>query len=245
MDNPLHPGAKSFFQDPQKLTFAFGLSSGLAVMAIIGFIVVAVQRNEAGGLSGGSSADTNTAVANDQQAAPLLDPTTVASAIGLDAEKFTSCLNSGKYVQRISADENEGTTAGVEGTPTTFVNGTVISGAQPYTNIKATIDAALAGTKGTAAVPPLRDSDHVRGKKDAKVLMIEYTDFECPFCQRFHPTTKQALTEYGDQVAHVIRHYPLRSIHPSAQKLAEGAECAAELGGNEAFWNYADAVFQG
>ena len=98
--------------------------------------------------------------------------------------------------------------------------------------------------RGTAdTVPPVNETDHIRGDVDAPITIIEYSDFECPFCQRFHPTLQQVLDEYEGDVNWVYRHFPLTSIHPNAQKLAEGSECASELGGNDAFWAYADAVF--
>ncbi|MCA9369903.1 MAG: DsbA family protein [Pseudomonadales bacterium] len=93
-----------------------------------------------------------------------------------------------------------------------------------------------------AAVPPVTGEDHIIGRPDAPVVLVEYSDFECPYCQRFHPTTKQLLSDYGDDIALVYRHYPL-SFHDDAQKAAEGSECVAKLGGEEAFWSYADAIF--
>ncbi|MDD4319889.1 MAG: DsbA family protein [Candidatus Peribacteraceae bacterium] len=86
-------------------------------------------------------------------------------------------------------------------------------------------------------------ADHVRGDKDgATVAVIEYSDFQCPYCKRVHPTYQQIMQEYGDKVVWVYRHYPL-SFHPNAQALAEGAECVAEQKGNDGFWLYADAVY--
>ncbi len=95
----------------------------------------------------------------------------------------------------------------------------------------------------SGAVPPLTNSDHVRGNKNAQLTWIEYSDFECPFCKRFHPSMLQMMKEYGDKIKWVYRHFPL-SFHQNAAKEAEATECANELGGNDAFWKYADAILE-
>lgn len=94
-----------------------------------------------------------------------------------------------------------------------------------------------------ASAPPLTKADHVRGDPNAPLTLIEYFDFECPVCKDFHPIVLRLLDEFTDQVKLVYRHYPL-SFHANAQKEAEASECAAELGGNTAFWNYVDKIFE-
>src|SRR3989344_4727057 len=94
---------------------------------------------------------------------------------------------------------------------------------------------------GNIAAAPVRDSDHVRGNPNAKVTLIEYSDFECPFCGRHVPTITQILDTYPNDVRFIYRHFPLTSIHPNAQKAAEASECASEQG---KFWQYHDLLFQ-
>lgn len=92
-------------------------------------------------------------------------------------------------------------------------------------------------------IPPVSDADHVRGNRNANVVLIEYSDLECPFCASFHPTMVQLMEEYGDQIAWVYRHYPL-AFHPNAQKAAEAAECFAAQRGSEGFWQFTDRIFE-
>ena len=87
-----------------------------------------------------------------------------------------------------------------------------------------------------------------RGPENARFILIEYSDLECPFCKTVHPDL-QRLVDENDNVAWIFRHYPL-SFHPKAQKFAESVECAADqagfLGGNknENFWKLTDAIFE-
>lgn len=91
----------------------------------------------------------------------------------------------------------------------------------------------------------IRENDHVLGNRNAEIVFVEYSDPECPFCKRFHETMKQVMAEYGKdgKTAWVYRHFPL-SIHPKAPKEAEAMECAAELGGQDGFWKFADRIFE-
>ncbi len=84
------------------------------------------------------------------------------------------------------------------------------------------------------------DDDPVLGAKDAKVTIIEFSDFECPYCRRVQPTLKRLLKEYEGQVRLVFRDFPL-SFHKNAQKAAEAAQCA---GDQDKFWPYHDKLFE-
>lgn len=94
-------------------------------------------------------------------------------------------------------------------------------------------------------VDPITATDHILGSVDAKVVVVEYSDTECPFCKVFHPTLVRIMDEYGKngEVAWVYRHFPL-PIHPKAPHEAEATECANKLGGNTKFWAYLDRIFE-
>lgn len=93
-------------------------------------------------------------------------------------------------------------------------------------------------------LPKLASDDYIRGSKTADILLIEYSDLECPFCKQFHVTAKQVLSDYNGKVSWVWRHYPIAQLHSKAGKEAEGAECANELGGQDAFWKFIDKVYE-
>lgn len=85
--------------------------------------------------------------------------------------------------------------------------------------------------------------DHVYGNPKAALTVIEYSDFECPFCKSVHATIKRVVDESNGQINWVYRHFPLENHNPGALKQAEASECAAQLGGNDAFWKYTDALY--
>lgn len=95
-----------------------------------------------------------------------------------------------------------------------------------------------------AAMRAVDDSDHIRGSRDAKVVIVEYSDFECPFCKRFDTTMNEVLASYGNDVAWVYRHYPIAALHTKASKESEASECVAELGGADAFWKFVSRIFE-
>lgn len=94
-------------------------------------------------------------------------------------------------------------------------------------------------------VRPVDETDHIRGNPNAPILLVEYSDYDCPFCSQFHTTMKRIMDKYGTEgdVAWVYRHFPLVQLHPNAPKIAAASECAAELGGSDAFWTFTDLVF--
>lgn len=82
--------------------------------------------------------------------------------------------------------------------------------------------------------------NHIRGDFNAPITLVEFSDFECPFCERHYPTLNKILSEYKGKVRLVYKHFPL-GFHPNAQKAAEASECANEQG---KFWEYHDKLFE-
>jgi Na+/H+ antiporter NhaA len=102
---------------------------------------------------------------------------------------------------------------------------------------------ALLGTAETIvdlAVPVDPERDHVRGPEDAAVTLVEYADFECPFCGQAEPVIRELLADYGD-LRYVWRHLPLSDVHPRAEIAAQAAEAAAVQG---AFWEMHDLLLE-
>lgn len=83
--------------------------------------------------------------------------------------------------------------------------------------------------------------DHIRGPANAKITIIEYSDLECPFCKRFHPTMLQVMKEYASDVRWVYRHFPLEQLHAKAPAEANAVECAKEQGKG---WELIDKIYE-
>jgi len=101
---------------------------------------------------------------------------------------------------------------------------------------------------GTAAstIRPVTEDDYILGNPNAPIVMIEYSDYDCPFCKQFHVTMHQILDEYGvtGRLAWVYRQFPLVDLHPNATSLSEAALCVGDIGGNTAFWTFSDIIFE-
>ena len=204
-----------------------------------------------------------------------------ADAAGVtDLATFGAGLESHRWADPVDADLRDGKAAGVEGTPSFFVNGVFINGAQPLDKFKAVIDAELPKAQakvaeGTARErvyadmarenvahnPKPRDDDDdgdredtttvfrvpvtgapVRGPSTALVTIVEFSDFQCPFCGRVEETLKAIRAKYGDKVRLVWKNEPL-PFHPNAEPAAQAAlEVRAQLG-DAAFWTMHDKLF--
>ncbi len=96
-----------------------------------------------------------------------------------------------------------------------------------------------------ADVRPVDKTDAVRGNPNAPIMVIEYSDYDCPFCKNFHETMSTVMKDYGvtGKVGWVYRQFPLAQLHPNAPRISQGALCVQELGGSEAFWKFSDLIF--
>jgi protein-disulfide isomerase len=87
----------------------------------------------------------------------------------------------------------------------------------------------------------IEEQDHVRGSRDAQVTLVEYGDFQCPYCARAHAALTELMQQHGERVALVYRHLPLTDLHPFAEPAAQAAEAAGAQG---KFWEMHDALFE-
>jgi protein-disulfide isomerase len=99
-------------------------------------------------------------------------------------------------------------------------------------------------TDKTSKINPVTADDHIKGSINAPIKIVEFSDFDCPFCSRHHGVMTAIAEKYsGDEVAMVYRQFPLEQLHPQSPAVAMASECVAEIGGNDAFWKFADAYF--
>jgi protein-disulfide isomerase len=201
------------------------------------------------------------------QPQPQLDDITVGlvADVGVPEADIRACLDEGNNATQVQQDLQEGQRLGVNGTPAFFVNGFPLSGARPIEQFELAIQLAEEGTLAEAFAPrtgpndgkaqatanapvsdiPIGDAP-LKGDPNAPVTIIEYSDYQCPFCLRYFQTTMPFIQEYIDagQVNYYFKEFPLTSIHPQAPKAHETARCAQELGGDDAsYWEMHDQLF--
>ena len=92
--------------------------------------------------------------------------------------------------------------------------------------------------------PPVSDDDHSAGPAGAPVTLVEYGDFQCPYCFRAHPVVMTLQERLGDKLRFVFRNFPIADLHPYAPKAAEAAESVAAHAGPEAYWRMHHAIFE-
>ncbi len=210
------------------------------------------------------------AAAAERSEAPAAAPVTLvdaltsyAAVLDLDTAAFTECLGNASTGNAVNEHLQRGVDLGVTGTPSFFVNNKYISGAQPAAVFLEVISAELEGsptsiTDYSPAIQQLAATDpprfailperpdfsgaSIEGNPGASVVVIEYSDFECPFCRRWYKDTLPSIRDLvGDEVAIAFLHFPLVQIHPNAAGAHFAAECAGEQG---KFWEMHDLLFE-
>lgn len=128
-----------------------------------------------------------------------------------------------------------------------IIAGALIGGALYFSGSKsAKPTAVVPDTVSAEGMRPVDANDHILGNPDAKLVIVEYSDTECPFCKQFHNTMKRIMETYGKdgKVAWVYRHFPIDQLHSKARKQAEATECAADQGGNDKFWAFTNTLYE-
>ena len=192
---------------------------------------------------------------------------TLAGKLALDIEKYTSCIEENTHQEKVQADIDLALNRGVRSTPSFFVNGEPLIGAQPVQVFDQAIAAVKNGESIAAApeqgapqngelplVPPrvapepaeinFDNAAGAIGDENAPVTIVEFSDYQCPFCERHFqetiPSIMSDMIETG-QVRYVFKDLPLDSLHPEARSAALAARCAGE---QDAYWKMHDALFE-
>ncbi|MEZ4335111.1 MAG: thioredoxin domain-containing protein [Sandaracinaceae bacterium] len=197
----------------------------------------------------------------------------IARDHGMGPSGVRDALDRGVHASTIARDQELARTLGATGTPSFFINGRNLRGAQPFEAFQRVIDEELtrarglvaagtprsaiyeAATRPTAAPAPAPSGDAdrftvpipprvpTRGNRDAALTLQIISDFQCPFCSRAVPTIDQVEERYGDRIRIVFRHYPL-PFHQNAMGAAEASVEVYEQAGDAAFWAYHDLLFE-
>lgn len=235
------------------------LTVALIVFAFVsGSLWQKVKNLEKGnsGNSGGTPATTSAPAANPLSIDSLKQ---YAKDLKLDTNKFNTCLDNSEKNDAVAKDVSLGGSEGIQGTPGFFLNGYFIGGALPFEMFKSMIDFELkTGFANSKNYPEdlkkIVDQKLItltkkqvnlegapsKGPANAKITLVEYSDFECPFCVRGYSTVKQIMEAYPKDVRIIFRQFPLIQIHQNAQKAAEASLCANDQG---KFWEYHDKLF--
>ncbi|HEY3499975.1 MAG TPA: thioredoxin domain-containing protein [Polyangiaceae bacterium] len=193
----------------------------------------------------------------------------IADKLGLGWDNVKSAIDGNKFADKIDQSMELANDFQARGTPHFFINGVRLSGAQPFDKFKAVIDDQLAKAKALVArgvprakiyeetvkegkeppaperkeVPAPDASSAFKGNPNAKVVIQEFSEFQCPFCKRVGPTMAEIEKEFGSKVKIVWRHLPL-PFHKDAPLAAEAAQEAFAQKGNAGFWAMHDKLFE-
>jgi len=183
-----------------------------------------------------------------------IEAKTLSEKVGVSKEKLTQCMQN-TDIKKLTEDTTTSAENAMKslppeerGTPYIVIVGNnglkaEVRGAQPIEKVREIIDEVKSGKvtseyKGDLA--EVTESDHIMGNKNAPIVIVEYSDLECPYCKKFHKTAKQIVDESSGEVAWVYRHWV---VHPTALPKTVAAECVSKIKGNDAFWEYVDLVF--
>ncbi len=193
----------------------------------------------------------------------------VSKTLGLDWAAVKKAIDEDHFKDKIARSMDQAGDVNARGTPHFFVNGRRVSGAQPFEKFKEVIDEELAKAKALVAkgtprakiydeimktakgpppperkegVPAPGKDSPFKGAANAKVVIQEFSDFQCPFCSRVEPTMDEVMKEYGSRVKVVWRDLPL-AFHQDAPLASEAAHEAFIQKGNNGFWDYHKKLF--
>ncbi len=244
------------------------LSTPVAVI-IAGVIIAASVMATNSGLFGPKAPKTA-----ESTGYKLQDYVNIAKEVGLKEKDFKVCLDTYDKSE-IEKDMQDAQAVGVQGTPSFFIGkssadgkikGVWLAGAYPFDYFQATIDGILQNDdqkilSKLAEADPSKpaptsigailkevsiDDDPILGDANAPLTIVEFSDYECPFCQRAftqtYPSIKSNYIDNG-QVKFVFRDFPLTNIHTKAMDMAVAANCAKSLGGDSKYFEYHDKLF--
>ncbi len=190
--------------------------------------------------------------------------------LGVAPSVLKQAISSNKYGDKFEQSSDIAQDFQARGTPHFFVNGLRVKGAQPFAAFKKIIDEQLKKAKALVAkgtprskiyetimkegktppAPPKKNlgaapaDSPVKGNPNAKIVIQEFSDFECPFCSRVNPTIKEVMAKHGNEVKIVWRHMPL-PFHKKAPLASEAAIEIKKQKGDKAFWKFHDKLFAG
>jgi protein-disulfide isomerase len=213
--------------------------------------------------------DAHTALFESQKNLEDDDLKGIADKLGIGWDNVKSAIDGNKFGEKLDQSVEIANDFQARGTPHFFINGVRLSGAQPFDKFKTAIDEQLAKAKAIVArgvprakvyeevvkegkepppperkeVPAPDASSPFKGSASAKVVIQEFSDFECPFCKRVEPTMNEIEKEYGNRVKIVWRHLPL-PFHKNAPLASEAAQEAFAQKGNAGFWKMHEKLFE-